>query len=181
MSAHTTHPSVTAPSRRDRDRTFPSERPSLLHRVTVTEARLAPTIARVGLGIVMFPHGAQKVLGWYGGAGFGGAYTFFVNNLHIPAPIAVFTILVELLASIALVLGLLTRVAAAAVIGIMITAIAMVHVPFGFFMNWYGAKNGEGFEYHLLAIALGLVCVVAGGGRGSIDRLVSAPSFERRP
>ncbi len=174
-----THPSIT--SRRDRDRTYPSERPPLLRRITATDARLAPTIARLGLGIVMFPHGAQKVLGWYGGIGFGSTYTFFVQNLHIPGPLAVVAILFELLASIALVLGLFTRAAALVILAIMSVAIATVHLPNGFFMNWYGGKQGEGFEYHLLAITLALVCLVAGGGRASIDRALSSPRFERRP
>lgn len=172
-----THPSLRSPDldvRRSRDR-------SLRERITETDARLAFTIARVGLGVVMFPHGAQKVLGWYGGAGFGSAYTFFVSNLHIPAPLAVFTILAELLASVALVLGVLTRVAAFVVLATMVAAIALVHAPNGFFMNWYGAKQGEGFEYHLLAATLALVCLVSGGGRLSVDRALHTPRFRPRP
>lgn len=175
-----THPSVTT-SRRDRDRTLGSERPPLLRRVTATDARIAPTIARLGLGLVMFPHGAQKVLGWFGGPGFGGAYSMFVQGLHVPAPLAAFTIFAELLASIALVFGLLTRVAAFVILAIMSVAIATVHFQHGFFMNWAGGKHGEGFEYHLLAITLALVCLVAGGGRASIDRALASPRFEHRP
>lgn len=161
-----THPSLRSPDlevRRSHDR-------SLRDRLTRTDPRYAFTIARVGLGAVMFPHGAQKVLGWFGGTGFGSSYTFFVSNLHVPAPLAVFAILAELVASVALVLGLLTRVAAFVVLATMVAAIALVHAPNGFFMNWYGAKQGEGFEYHLLAATLAIVCLFCGGGRLSIDR-----------
>jgi putative oxidoreductase len=175
-----THPSLT---RRERDRTDPSiaSHPPLLRRVAGTEPRLALTIARLGLGAVMFPHGAQKVLGWYGATSFGSSYTFFVANLHMPGPLAVFTILLELVSAVALVFGLLTRVAAFVMLAIMAMAIALVHAPHGFFMNWYGAKQGEGFEYHLLAITLALTLIVGGGGRFAVDRALASPRFERRP
>jgi putative oxidoreductase len=49
----------------------------------------------------------------------------------------------------------------------------MVHFKLGFFANWYGAKKGEGYEYHLLAIAIAFVLVVKGSGALSIDRALS--------
>jgi putative oxidoreductase len=52
-------------------------------------------------------------------------------------------------------------------------AIFMVHLPNGFFMNWYGNQKGEGFEFHLLAIAIAAALLLRGAGPFSIDRAVS--------
>jgi putative oxidoreductase len=145
---------------------------SLLHRIVQTDARLAPTIARLGLGLVMLPHAFQKAFGWFGGPGFENTFAAFTNMMHIPAPLAFLAIVTEIVCSIALVFGAFTRLAAAGIIGVMLGAIAYAHLPNGFFMNWTGQQGGEGFEYHLLAIALGLVAVIWGGGRASVDRLL---------
>ncbi len=142
---------------------------SLFQKLVATNASLAPTIARLGLGLVMLPHGLQKTLGWFGGYGFAATYAGF-TSMGIPGPLAFLAICAESLGALALIFGLLTRVGALGIISVMLVAIAVVHAPFGFFMNWSGRQPGEGFEYHVLAIALGLVCLVAGGGRGSIDR-----------
>jgi putative oxidoreductase len=109
------------------------------------------------------------VLGWFGGHGIEGTLGFF-TSLGIPSFLAAGLVFVELVCSILLVLGAFTRLAAIGIIGMMVGAILTVHAPHGFFMNWYGAQKGEGFEYHLLAIGLALVCVLAGGGRASVDR-----------
>ena len=150
---------------------------SLLQRIARTDERLAPAIARLGLGVVILPHALQKVFGWFGGGGFSATYGAFTNMMSIPGPLAFLAIVTELVCSIALIVGALTRLAALGIIAIMLGAIAYVHVPHGFFMNWTGQKAGEGFEYHLLAIALGLVCVFAGGGSASVDRAL----MRRRP
>jgi putative oxidoreductase len=150
---------------------------SLLHRLVRTDARLAPTIARLGLGLVMLPHALQKAFGWFGGHGFTNTYNAFTNMMHIPGPLAFLAIVTEIVCSIALVFGALTRLAAAGIIGVMLGAMAYAHVPNGFFMNWTGQQGGEGYEYHLLAIALGIVAIIAGGGRASVDRLL----MRRRP
>jgi putative oxidoreductase len=130
-------------------------------------------IARVSLGIVMFPHGAQEALGWFGGSSFSGTMSFFTGQLHIPALLAFLSIAAEFAGSIALIAGFLSRVAAFSLAVNMLVATLLVHVPNGFFMNWFGNQKGEGFEYHLLAIGLGLVVMVAGAGKWSIDSALS--------
>ena len=121
----------------------------------------------------MFPHGAQKVLGWFGGYGFSGTMQFFTEQMGIPAVLAFLAIAVEFLGPVALVAGLGARLAAAGVAVNMAVAVWLVHLPNGFFMNWFGNQKGEGFEYHLLAIALALVVVIRGSGAWSLDRSLS--------
>jgi putative oxidoreductase len=150
---------------------------SLLNRLVRTDGRIAPTIARLGLGLVMLPHALQKTFGWFGGPGFENAYQAFTTKMQIPGPLAFLAIVTEIVCSVALIFGALTRAAAAGIIGVMLGAIVYAHLPNGFFMNWSGQQAGEGFEYHLLAIALGLVALLAGGGRASVDRLL----MTRRP
>src|SRR5207244_3879569 len=116
----------------------------------------APLFLRVLLAAVMFPHGAQKVLGWFGGHGFGGTMQFFTQQSHIPAPFAFLAIIAEFAGSIALLFGLLTRLSAFGIGVNMAVAMFLVHLPNGLFMNWSGQQKGEGFEYHLLAIAVAL-------------------------
>jgi putative oxidoreductase len=130
-------------------------------------------IARLAAGIVMFPHGAQKVLGWFGGPGFAGVMGF-LQSMHIPAPIAALDPITEFCGAIALVLGLLSRVAALGILCVMLVAVGLVHFHNGFFMNWSGQQHGEGFEYHLLMIALCLIVIVRGGGAWSLDRALTA-------
>lgn len=137
-----------------------------------TNNSFAPLLARLTLGIVMFPHGAQKVLGWFGGYGFSGTMHAFTQQMHIPMPLAVLAIAAEFLGSIGLVVGCLSRVAALGIATNMAVAILMVHRANGFFMNWYGNQKGEGFEYHLLAIGLALIVIIYGAGKVSIDAFV---------
>lgn len=138
-----------------------------------TTDSIIPTIARLALGVVMFPHGAQKVLGWFGGYGFSGTMGFFTNQMHIPAVFAFLAIVAEFAGSLGLITGLLSRVAAFGIAVNMVVAVATVHGANGFFMNWYGNQKGEGFEYHLLAIGLALIVIVAGAGKLSIDRALT--------
>lgn len=130
-------------------------------------------IARLTLGLVMFPHGAQKMLGWFGGHGFAGTMGFFTGTMHIPAFFAFLAILAEFAGALGLVVGLFGRVAAFGIACVMGVAIVMGHAANGFFMNWYGNQSGEGFEYHLLAIGLALIVMVCGSGKASLDRVVS--------
>lgn len=130
-------------------------------------------IARLTLGLVMFPHGAQKMLGWFGGYGFSGTMGFFTGTMHIPAFFAFLAILAEFAGALGLVVGLFGRVAAFGIACVMGVAIVMGHAANGFFMNWYGNQAGEGFEYHLLAIGLALIVMVCGSGKASLDRVVS--------
>jgi len=127
---------------------------------------------RLVLGIVFFAHGAQKMLGWFGGPGYSGAMSSFTQTLGSPAFFAVLAILAEFLGGIGLIVGLLGRVAAFAIAVEMAVAVFMVHLQNGFFMNWTGAKTGEGFEYHLLAIAMASTIAVRGAGALSVDRAI---------
>ncbi len=148
-----------------------TERKNLwLPRILATDADVAATIARTLLAVVMFPHGAQKLLGWFGGYGWEGTMQFMTGSIGLPSPLAAGVILLESIGSVLLFFGVFTRPIALGFIGIMLGAIFSVHAQFGFFMNWFGAQQGEGFEYHLLVIALAAVLVVRGGGRCSVER-----------
>jgi len=126
------------------------------------------------LGLVIFPHGAQKLLGWYGGYGFSGTMGFFTRSLHMPAALAFLVIMAESLGAIALIAGAFTRIAALGITAVMVGAILMVHAPVGFFMNWFGQQSGEGFEYHLLVLALSLPLALKGGGLWALDTTLLA-------
>ena len=134
------------------------------------------TLLRLVFGIVFFAHGAQKMLGWFGGYGFSGTMGFFTHQLGIPAPFAFLAIMAEFLGSLGLLVGFLGRIAAFGIICNMTVAVWMVHRFNGFFMNWAGNQKGEGFEYHLLAIAIGLVILIWGSGALSVDRFLSSDS-----
>jgi len=142
-------------------------------RLLKTDADIATLVARLLLALVMFPHGAQKVFGWFGGFGFSGTMGFFTQQLHVPAAFAFLAIAAEFLGSLGLIVGLLSRVAAFGILCNMVVATVLVHFPNGFFMNWYGKAPGEGYEYHLLAAALALVVIIRGGGAASVDGLLS--------
>jgi putative oxidoreductase len=131
------------------------------------------TIARLALGIMIFAHGAQKMLGWFGGYGFEGTVGWMTSQLGIPALLATLAIAAEFFGGLGLIAGLGSRLAAFGVAATMLVATLMVHAPNGFFMNWFGAQQGEGFEFHLLAIALALVVMIRGAGALSLDGLVA--------
>ena len=133
----------------------------------------AVTVLRLFLGVVFFAHGAQKALGWFGGYGFSGTMGFFTHQMGIPAPIAALAIAAEFLGGIGLVLGFLGRIAAFGIAFEMLVAVAMVHQHFGFFANWTGQQKGEGFEYHILAVAIALAIMIKGSGAFSVDRALS--------
>jgi putative oxidoreductase len=137
-----------------------------------TNSSTAPLIARVMLGIVMFPHGAQKMLGWFGGHGFTGTMNFFTGTMHIPAVFAFAAILAEFAGALGLIAGLFSRVAAFGIASVMTVAILTSHAANGFFMNWSGNQKGEGFEYHLLALGLALIVLIQGGGKASLDSVI---------
>lgn len=141
----------------------------MLYRLFRTTPDATIAILRLVLGIVFFAHGAQKALGWWGGGGYSGTMQFFTQQLNIPPFFAMVAIAAEFIGGIALIAGFLGRIAALAIIVQMIVAVVLVHLPYGFFMNWQGSKPGEGFEYHLLAMALGLAVLVKGSGRWSVD------------
>ncbi len=121
----------------------------------------------------MFPHGAQKLLGWWGGFGFHRSMRYFSDVVHLPAPLGLLVIVAESFGALALMLGFVTRVAAAGIAVVMLGALVTTHLPNGFFMNWFGNQAGEGFELDLLIFGLALPLVALGGGSLSVDaRLV---------
>lgn len=138
-----------------------------------TEDDSAGLVLRVMLGVVFFPHGAQKVVGWFGGYGFTGTVLFFTENLRIPYALVLLVMAAEFLGAIGLIVGFMTRIAAFGIFCVMAGAIYMVHLPNGFFMNWSGNQQGEGFEYHLLVMAIAVALMIRGGGRWSLDRAIA--------
>jgi putative oxidoreductase len=155
----------------------------MIRRLYATDDSIATAILRLVLGVIFFAHGAQKMLGWFGGYGFSGTMGFFTGMLHIPAPLAFLAIMAEFLGGIALLLGFLTRIAALGIGVNMLVAIMTVHHAFGFFMNWTGAQKGEGFEFHLLVLAIVAYLMIKGAGAFSVDRIltVSVPSRSNQP
>jgi len=135
-----------------------------------TDDGWAGLILRITLGAVILPHGTQKLLGLFGGYGFSGTMGFFTQKMGIPWLIALLVIIGESFGSVALLAGFLTRFTAASLAIIMLGAITMVHLPNGFFMNWSGQQQGEGYEYHLLVIGVAAALMVIGGGKWSVDR-----------
>lgn len=142
----------------------------MLPRLLATDSSTTRLFQRVVLGAVILPHGLQKTLGWFGGYGFQGTLGYLTGPLGLPLPLALLVIAAETIGAAALIAGLASRVTALGVASVMIGAVVTTHLPYGFFMNWGGAQGGEGFEYHLLALALALPIVVAGGGAWSVDR-----------
>jgi putative oxidoreductase len=138
-----------------------------------TSNDLVLTLLRVVLGIVFFFHGAQKMLGWFGGNGFSGTMQYFTGPMGIPAVFAFLAIAAEFFGSLGLIIGFLSRIAAFGILVNMLVAIFKVHLPNGFFMNWTGAQKGEGFEYHLLVIVIALAIIVKGAGALSVDYALS--------
>ena len=132
------------------------------------------TLLRLVMGVIFFAHGAQKTFGWFGGYGFSGTMGFFTQMMHIPAPFAFLAICAEFLGGLGLILGALGRIAAFGIACNMVVAVLMVHGHVGFFMNWSGQQKGEGFEYHLLAIAIAVVLMARGSGAFSVDRALTS-------
>lgn len=130
----------------------------------------APLTLRLPFGVIFFAHGAQKVLGWFGGYGWHGTMQYFTQSLHIPAPVAAIAILVELLGGLALLAGVFTRCAALLAAVEMLVAAILVHLPNGFFLNWMNEPNkGHGIEYNVALIGASLALMLLGGGRLSVD------------
>jgi putative oxidoreductase len=137
-----------------------------------TSNSFAPTILRLVLGFLFFVHGAQKALGWFGGNGFSKTVDSFHAYMGIPAPFTVLAIAAEFLGGIGLIVGLLSRVAAFGILCTMVVAVFKVNLANGLFMNWAGTQKGEGYEYHLLVIAICLAIMIAGSGALSLDRML---------
>jgi len=126
-------------------------------------------ILRLTVGLIIFPHGAQHLLGWFGGFGYKGFMNFLTQTHHLPWLVALTVIAIEFFGSLFLVAGLGSRPWAFAMIVLMVGIILSSHVQHGFFMNWIGAQQGEGYEFHLLVIGLCIAIILNGGGKLSLD------------
>jgi putative oxidoreductase len=144
----------------------------ILFKILETNPSTSPLVARIALGLVMLPHGAQKILGIWGGHGLGPTMESFYHWFGIPFFTTFLVASAEFFGSIALILGLMSRFSASSIIAVMLGAIYFV-TGNHFFMNWYSEPGrGEGFEFHILAIALGLIVVISGAGKYSIDGML---------
>jgi putative oxidoreductase len=130
------------------------------------------TIIRIVLGVVFFAHGAQMALGWFGGAGLESTVRTMREDLRIPEPLALLSVAAQFLGGLGLIVGLLSRVAAFGIAIVMSVALLVVHRKFGFFMNWFGEKQGHGIEYHVLVLALAFTVMIKGAGAFSLDQVV---------
>jgi len=145
----------------------------MLRKLMQTDDDAGMLIVRVFLGLVMFPHGAQKLLGWFGGGGFA-ATLQGMTSMGLPAAVVLLVMIAEFFGALGLITGFLGRVSAFGILCVMVGAILTVHLHNGFFMNWMGNQKGEGFEYHLLGVAIAVALVVRGSGALSIDRRLAS-------
>ena len=144
----------------------------IIKKVFATDQNKAIAILRVVLGIVLFPHGAQKLLGWFGGYGFNGTMGFLTGTVGLPWLLAFLVIAIEFFGAIALIFGFATRIVAFGVIALFAGIVFTSHLQNGFFMNWAGNQAGEGYEYHLLVIGMALALLVSGAGKWSVDLIL---------
>ncbi|MEN0053823.1 MAG: DoxX family protein [Mucilaginibacter sp.] len=146
-------------------------KPSLTDLERTDSTKMVPLILRIAFFIVMFPHGAQLLAGWFGGYGYTASMGFF-SSIGIPYVVGIMVIILEFFGSIGILLGLFTRFIAIASLCLVLGMILIVHIHVGFFMNWNGNIKGEGFEYHILMISMLLSLAIAGGGKDSLDALL---------
>lgn len=130
-------------------------------------------VTRLTIGLILFPHGAQKMLGMFGGYGFSGTMGFFTDTMHLPWIIGFLVIIIEFVGALSLITGFASRIWSALTIILFISIIFTSHLDNGFFMNWFGNQKGEGYEYHLLIIGLSLATLVNGSGKYSVDHLIT--------
>lgn len=127
------------------------------------------TVLRLVLGLVIFSHGAQSMLGWFGGSGFTATMEALTSHMALPWIVAFMVICIQFFGSLMLITGFATRIAALGMFGIFV-GMASYHFQYGFHMNWFGTKAGEGFEFHTLVLAMNSALLILGGGAFSIDR-----------
>jgi len=146
---------------------------NLVQTILKTHPNIGFSIARLTLGLVILPHGAQKLLGLFGGNGYSSTMDFFTTQMGLPSLVGFSIIMIEFFGAISLILGLFSRLWAISLIGMFIGIIYTTQLSHGFFMNWFGNQSGEGYEYSLLVIGLALTIVVNGSGKWSVDHLIS--------
>lgn len=144
----------------------------IVNNIIQTEQSTAMLLVRILLGLVIFSHGAQSMIGWFGGTGFTSTMYYLTSIMQLPYIIALSVILLQFFGSILIILGVLVRPVALAMSGMFVGMIVTVHLDHGFFMNWFGDKSGEGFEYHILVLALCATLMIEGAGRFSLDRFL---------
>ena len=147
------------------------------HKLFSTPDSWTMTIIRLVLGLVIFPHGAQKLLGWFGGYGFSGTMNFLTGTVGLPWIIGFLVIILEFFGSLALIAGIGTRIIAALYIILPLGIVFSSHVQNGFFQNWYGNKAGEGYEFFILWIGLAIALLINGAGKYSVDKLFMKPAI----
>lgn len=130
-------------------------------------------VIRLTLGLILFPHGAQKMFGWFGGPGFSKEVEHLTEYMHLPWIISVMVILTEFWGSVSLIMGLASRLWSVAFGVLFVNIIFIAHLENGFFMNWFETQKGEGYEYHLLVIGLCIALGLNGSGKYSADQLIS--------
>lgn len=133
----------------------------------------AAFISRVALGTVFFAHGAQKLLGWFGGYGFEGTMGYFTGTVGLPWLVGFLVIIIEFFGALSLIAGFGTRIISFAMAFLTLGIVLTVHLKNGFFMNWDGTQKGEGIEIFLLMLALAVSLVITGAGKFSIDSLIA--------
>tara|TARA_R110002096_G_scaffold419657_1_gene624415 strand:+ start:34 stop:489 length:456 start_codon:yes stop_codon:yes gene_type:complete len=146
---------------------------NLVKALLTTNPNIGFSIARLTLGLVIFPHGAQKLLGLFGGYSYSATMETFTTQMGLPSILAFSIIMIEFFGSISLILGLFSRFWALSLAGMFVGIIYTTQLEHGFFMNWFGNQAGEGYEYSLLIIGLALTILVNGSGKWSIDNLIS--------
>ena len=134
-------------------------------------------VIRLTIGLILFPHGAQKLLGLFGGYGFSGTMNFLTNTVQLPWIIAFMVIVIEFFGSLSMIVGFASRIWSILIIILMLGTISTVHLQNGFFMNWAGNQKGEGFEYHLLMIGLAIAAIIDGSGKYSVDNKIAGNQF----
>ena len=137
-----------------------------LHSLAQLFEPIADPLLRATTGLLLVPHGAQKLFGLFGGYGVEATGQFFASKLGLPASFALLAGLIEFFGGLFLAVGLATRAVSVLNFGVMAVAVVLVHLPQGFF--W----TAGGIEYPLLWGVAALSYAIRGGGRYSVDRLL---------
>jgi putative oxidoreductase len=148
----------------------------MLFHILSTDSDWIQTICRIILGVIFFAHGARKLFGWFAGPGLKRTIAAMKEFLGFPAVLTFGVVIVEFFGGLALVVGLLSRIAALGISITMLFAILMVHGRYGLFLNWFGDRKGHGYEYHVLVIGLAIVIIARGSGALSLDRVFWLPT-----
>ncbi|MGY0407092.1 MAG: DoxX family protein [Polaribacter sp.] len=145
----------------------------ILNTIFSTSSGWGATVARVTIGLIMLPHGMQKMFGWYGGEGFSKTIKRFSQDMGYPTIIAFLIIFFEFFGAIGLIFGVASRFFAFGILVLMIAAIVTVHWKNGYFLNWHNTLEGEGMQFNLLMIGVAIVVIILGSGKLSLDNYIN--------